>query len=186
MIRASCSRCTSLPSLSQVTTDYSRYDAVPHQTTLHLVNNFVLQTTRFLNRFSAVCEEKLSDVSKNIQHLETQLSIIEAKLDSIEDAGADDVPPPAPEPAPAAPAPAAGGAPPPPPPAPDDEPPPPPPPIEDAPPEKKVKDDPRYNRFIKLLNMGVPLQAVKNKMGVEAPELVRTAQPGIYSCSHRS
>ena len=45
-----------------------------------LVNNFVLQTTRFLNRFSNTCEEKLSEVSSGIQSLEISLSIIEAKL----------------------------------------------------------------------------------------------------------
>jgi hypothetical protein len=54
---------------------------VPHQTTLHLINNFVLQTTRFLNRFSNVCEEKLATVSRDIQGLEISLSIIESKLD---------------------------------------------------------------------------------------------------------
>ena len=60
------------------------------------------------------------------QHLETQLCIIEAKLDSIEDAGPDDAPPPAPAPAPLPDpaAPAAGGAAAAPPPLPGDEPPP--------------------------------------------------------------
>lgn len=157
--------------MDHVATDYSKYDAVPHQTTLHLVNNFVLQTTRFLNRFSNVCEDKLATVAKNIQNLETTLAIIEAKLGSIDDSddapvasqGTDIVT------APAAPGGNADGAPPPPPPAADETQPPPPP--EPAAPEIKVKDDPRYGRFSKLLNMGVPLQAVKNKMAVEAPGL---------------
>jgi len=65
----------------QVATDFSKFDPVPHQTTLHLVNNFVLQTTRFLNRFSNTCEEKLAELSSDIQSLEISLSIVEAKLD---------------------------------------------------------------------------------------------------------
>ena len=67
--------------LVQVATDFSKFDPVPHQTTLHLVNNFVLQTTRFLNRFSNTCEEKLAELSSDIQSLEISLSIVEAKLD---------------------------------------------------------------------------------------------------------
>jgi hypothetical protein len=76
--------------LLQATTDFSKFDPVPHKTTLHLVNNFVLQTTRFLNRFSNICEEKLAVVAKDIQSLEISLSIIESKL-QIE--GLDDPPP---------------------------------------------------------------------------------------------
>ena len=72
---------------------------VPHQTTLHLVNNFVLQTTRFLNRFSLTCEEKLAEVSSGIQSLEISLSIIEAKLKI---KGLEAAPATAPAPAPAA------------------------------------------------------------------------------------
>ena len=50
-----------------------------------IVNNFVVNTTRFLNRFSKIVDEKLLKVSNNISRLETTLSILEAKLDSVPD-----------------------------------------------------------------------------------------------------
>lgn len=145
---------------------------VPHQTTLHLVNNFVLQTTRFLNRFSLTCEEKLAEVSSGIQSLEISLSIIEAKLKI---KGLEAAPATAPAPAPAAApvqaaAPSTGAS---------------APPVAQATPQAvaepepepvqpagvKVKDHPSYKRFVKMLDLGVPLQAVKNKMLAEAPDL---------------
>ena len=140
---------------------------VPHQTTLHLVNNFVLQTTRFLNRFSITCEEKLAEVSRGIQSLEISLSIIEAKLKI---KGLEAAPATAPAPAPAAPPVQAA--------APSTA-----PPVAEATPQTepepepvqpagvKVKDHPNYKRFVKMLDLGVPLQAVKNKMTSEAPDL---------------
>ena len=150
-------------------TDFSRFDPVPHQTTLHLINNFVLQTTRFLNRFSNVCEEKLANVSRDIQGLEISLSIIEAKLniDGLDEKvpGATAAAPPAVAPAvaprvPPADLAAGAGA------GPEPEP-------EMAAPvaSTMVKEDPNYKRFCKMLDLGVPLQAVKNKMAVEMPDL---------------
>ena len=130
-----------------------------------------------MNRFSNVCEEKLANVSRDIQGLEISLSIIEAKL-NIDGLG-EKVPGAVAggsAPAPAAPAPPSGGGgaagagaetgveqg------------------VEQGPePEPevavaattRVKEDPNYKRFCKMLDLGVPLQAVKNKMAVEAPDL---------------
>lgn len=47
------------------------------------LNQFIAHTVRFLNRFSTVCEEKLAGLSLRIQQIETTLNILEAKLSSI-------------------------------------------------------------------------------------------------------
>ena len=63
--------------------DFTQVNPVPLRKTVLLVNNFVANTVRFLNHFSNTCEEKLTNVSNNISRLEIQLSILEAKLNSI-------------------------------------------------------------------------------------------------------
>jgi WASH complex subunit CCDC53 len=143
---------------------------VPIQKTLLLINNFVLNTTSFLNNFTEVCEKKLSGVSGKLSELEILLAVLEAKLDSIP--GIDDgvapssaasVPaestasssapaaadPAATTPAAAAPAPAVVE------------------PVAAAAADNgmvAVKDHPDYKPFAKLLKVGVPLQAAKNKL----------------------
>jgi WASH complex subunit CCDC53 len=57
--------------------------SLPHRRTLTHVNNFIISTTQFINRFSFLCEEKLSKVSRDIQRLEIVLAMLEAKLRSI-------------------------------------------------------------------------------------------------------
>lgn len=47
------------------------------------MNNFIVNTTKFLNRFSNECELKLADVSNRITNTETSLSVLECKLRSI-------------------------------------------------------------------------------------------------------
>lgn len=39
--------------------DYSKVDAVNIKKTIAFVNNFAINTTQFLNRFSYICEQKL-------------------------------------------------------------------------------------------------------------------------------
>ena len=65
--------------------DLSQLRPIPIRKTLLLINNFVSNTTRFLNHFSAVCEEKLARVANNLTRLEVQLAILETKLNSIPD-----------------------------------------------------------------------------------------------------
>ena len=48
-----------------------------------IVNNFVINTADFINKFSMICERKLNKISQQIQRLEIVLAILEAKLDSI-------------------------------------------------------------------------------------------------------
>ena len=63
--------------------DYTLVEPLPYKKTLCYVNNFIINTTQFLNRFSYLCEQKLGKVSRDIQRLEITMSILEAKLNSI-------------------------------------------------------------------------------------------------------
>lgn len=75
--------------------DLSQLRAIPLRKTLLLVNNFVSNTSRYLNHFSAVCEDKMATISHKLTHLEIQLAILETKLNSIPDldhvAGTEDI-----------------------------------------------------------------------------------------------
>ena len=62
----------------------STKNPMPIQTTVLLLNNFIGQTSSFLNQFALTCERKLSTVSSRISNMETTLSIIETKLQSID------------------------------------------------------------------------------------------------------
>jgi len=157
--------------------DYSRVEGISSTKTLSAVNSFVINTTQFLNRFSYVCELKLNDISRHIQQLEVSLALLEAKLQSVP--GLNDAVGGAPLPAPAA---ISSGA---------------PPagsdhanaigevpapaiaseahvPAEPEKPVLKMKDDPRYARYFRMLVVGVPMAQVKQKMMAEGypPEIL--------------
>lgn len=63
--------------------DPSRIKPVTLQKTLLLINNFVVNTSIFLNSFSESCEKKISAVSSKVTELEILLAVLEAKLNSI-------------------------------------------------------------------------------------------------------
>jgi hypothetical protein len=67
---------------------------IPIQTTLLFVNNFVVNTTKFLNTFSEACDIKLTNISTKINNLDIVLSVLEAKLNSVPGLETDDIPPP--------------------------------------------------------------------------------------------
>ncbi|XP_008515859.1 WASH complex subunit 3 isoform X1 [Equus przewalskii] len=69
--------------------DLTKVPAIQQKRTVAFLNQFVVHTVQFLNRFSTVCEEKLADLSLRIQQIETTLNILDAKLSSIP--GLDDV-----------------------------------------------------------------------------------------------
>ena len=176
--------------------DFTQVSAIPLRKTVLLVNSFLVSTAQFLNHFATTCEEKLTAVGGKITTLETTLSILEAKLDSVpglkgitaaQDPGdggggktgaAGSA---APAPAPAAAGAGTDGAAPPPPPAgaPPAAPPPPPagaPPAAAAPaagaaahPPGTVlcKNHPDLARYFKLLRMNMPAENIKQKMSVE-------------------
>ncbi|XP_042498096.1 WASH complex subunit 3-like isoform X2 [Macadamia integrifolia] len=55
---------------------------VSDQRTLYLVNIFIMDTTRFLNHFSALCEEKLVNVHRRMLRLDSSLTLLEEQLRS--------------------------------------------------------------------------------------------------------
>nr|DBA30975.1 TPA: hypothetical protein GDO54_006895 [Pyxicephalus adspersus] len=63
--------------------DLTKVPAIQQKRTVAFLNQFVVHTVQFLNRFSTVCEEKLSTLSLRIQQIETTLNILDAKLSSI-------------------------------------------------------------------------------------------------------
>ncbi|KAG5267801.1 hypothetical protein AALO_G00225900 [Alosa alosa] len=171
--------------------DLTKVPAIQQRRIVAYLNQFVVHTVRFLNRFSTVCEEKLATISLRIQQIETTLSILEAKLSSIP--GLEDVRveggaerPAATEAngpvAPSASATGHTGTPAAPPPAPAE-------PLHQTPEpaaEPKVESvesnamtvakDPRYARYLKMVQVGVPVMAIKNKMVLEGldPNLLDT------------
>lgn len=61
----------------QTQIDYTKVDPIPYRKTVAYVNNFVINTTQFLNRFSYLCEKKLNDVASGIQRLEVTMQLLE-------------------------------------------------------------------------------------------------------------
>ncbi|KAI8791612.1 WASH complex subunit CCDC53 [Biomphalaria glabrata] len=161
--------------------DYTKVEAISQKRTIAFINHFITHTARFLNRFGNVCEEKLEHLHGRLQQLEISLSILEAKLSSIpgletvtvsQSTSATPAAQPSTEitaPTPAAPVPSAVIA------NPQSDAPPPPPP-EETKPTNTVSQDPRYMKFFKMLQFGVPPPAVKGKMAMEGlnPDLLDT------------
>ncbi|KAF4080964.1 hypothetical protein AMELA_G00155410 [Ameiurus melas] len=67
--------------------DLSKVPPIQQKRIVAFLNQFIVHTVRFLNRFSTVCEEKLAAISLRIQQIETTLSILETKLSSIRSEG---------------------------------------------------------------------------------------------------
>ncbi|XP_062913716.1 WASH complex subunit 3 [Mobula hypostoma] len=156
--------------------DLTRVPAIQQKRTVAFLNQFIAHTVQFLNRFSTVCEEKLATLSHRIQQIETTLNILEAKLSSIP--GLENVTveatsqsqhvsngPPSDQQQPS--------------------------PMEvqknvessaqvkaDSPTENAitVAKDPRYARYLKMVQVGVPVMAIRNKMISEGlnPDLLET------------
>uniref|UniRef100_A0A5F8GUH1 WASH complex subunit 3 n=1 Tax=Monodelphis domestica TaxID=13616 RepID=A0A5F8GUH1_MONDO len=141
--------------------DLTKVPAIQQKRTVAFLNQFVVHTVQFLNRFSTVCEEKLSALSLRIQQIETTLNILDAKLSSIP--GLEDVkfeistanvnsvtngPEATPD------QPEQNN-------------------TQDSGPQKceaaaehilTVAKDPRYARYLKMVQVGVPVMAIRNKM----------------------
>ena len=138
---------------------------IPHRKVLVMINQFVVTTTRFLNRFANLCDDKLSAVSSDISKLQTTMSILEAKLSSVPglDAAASAadtsaIPDVAPEQQPVAATTSTTN------PAVPDVATPPPPAIPSGPP---AKEDPTYMAYFKLIRLGMPKEQVKLKCQAE-------------------
>ncbi|KAG9490539.1 hypothetical protein GDO78_006071 [Eleutherodactylus coqui] len=163
--------------------DLTKVPAIQQKRTVAFLNQFVVHTVQFLNRFSTVCEEKLSALTLRIQQIETTLNILDAKLSSIP--GLEEVkvethssnnianghlqPKPVPESTTAT-------------------------PPADVMQQNSINDnslakeevqaenvptvakDPRYARYLKMVQVGVPVLAIRNKMLSEGlnPDLLET------------
>ncbi|XP_038170946.1 WASH complex subunit 3 isoform X2 [Arvicola amphibius] len=142
--------------------DLTKVPAIQQKRTVAFLNQFVVHTVQFLNRFSTVCEEKLADLSLRIQQIETTLNILDAKLSSIpglEDvtvevspASVTAVPSGSHSESPSE--------------QPQDN-------VQDSRPQESevpsenvitVAKDPRYARYLKMVQVGVPVMAIRNKM----------------------
>ncbi|KAI2567599.1 WASH complex subunit 3 [Homo sapiens] len=142
--------------------DLTKVPAIQQKRTVAFLNQFVVHTVQFLNRFSTVCEEKLADLSLRIQQIETTLNILDAKLSSIP--GLDDV---TVEVSPLNVTSVTNGA---------------HPEATSEQPQNSTQDsglqesevsaeniltvakDPRYARYLKMVQVGVPVMAIRNKM----------------------
>ena len=69
----------------EMSLDLQKVKSLPVQKSLLLINNFVINTTNFLNAFAETCEKKISQVSSKATELEIMLAVLEAKLNSIPD-----------------------------------------------------------------------------------------------------
>mmetsp|Transcript_11284 Transcript_11284/g.27770 ORF Transcript_11284/g.27770 Transcript_11284/m.27770 type:complete len:450 (-) Transcript_11284:191-1540(-) len=182
-------RTASQPNLDKI-------EAIPSRKVLMIVNHFVVSTTDFVNKLLVHCEQKLGKISLDVQRLEILLRILEGKLDSIDWLPKGNKPSKAAAPAAGSQAPASGVPPPPgagvPPPPGAGVPPPPgagvPPPGTGVPPAPgapavsgspapatpaavpagpKLKDDPRYVKYFRMLKLGVPQPVIEMKMKTE-------------------
>ncbi|XP_039438168.1 WASH complex subunit 3 [Culex pipiens pallens] len=110
------------------------------------INHFVLSTVHFLNRFALDCENKFIQYEHKMQSLEASLLIIEAKLASIDALkGCSMTPQKVEVPAEAT----------------TDE-------VAQVQEEVVAQErDPRYERYFKMIQVGVPVPAVRNKISSE-------------------
>lgn len=59
-------------------------EPIPLRKTLLLVNNFIVNTVDYMNKFVVLCERKLATTTHSLQRVETVLTLLEAKLSSID------------------------------------------------------------------------------------------------------
>ncbi|XP_013181493.1 PREDICTED: WASH complex subunit CCDC53 [Papilio xuthus] len=143
--------------------DLSKVAALQQKRTLAFLNHFMITTVQFLNTFSKKCEKKLMQFEQKLEKVEAAMILLEARLSSIPEINetpqtsstaeslntseikSEDQTDPVQQ--------------------------------EDKGIEDKPEDNvsqtsetikkPEYDRFIKLVQVGVPLQAVKLKVAVE-------------------
>jgi WASH complex subunit CCDC53 len=183
--------------------DFTEVEPVPYRKTLTFVNAFVIHTVHFLNRFATLCEEKLMQVSTQIDQLgndsklhpyflyslfihlksilffvepETIMNLLEAKLQSVPEAALE----------------SSGSS------------------TQQASQQqqnsvnnvnnqqqekqvesggKKIKDDPRFAKYFTMLKVGIPIDRIQEKMMMEGvdPNILSNPDAPIprmfFSCS---
>jgi len=63
--------------------DYTNIEGIQRKRVLKFVNHFIVQMTNFLSNFAQTCDIKLLTLANKLQNLETSLVHLESKLDSI-------------------------------------------------------------------------------------------------------
>ena len=63
--------------------DYDQVEPLQRKRLLKFVNHFVLQMTNFVSNFSQTCDTKLMCISEKLVNLETSLVLLENKLESV-------------------------------------------------------------------------------------------------------
>ncbi|XP_058126645.1 WASH complex subunit 3 [Anopheles ziemanni] len=124
------------------------------------INHFIVSTVTFLNKFASDCETRFVEYEHKMQNLEASLMIVEAKLASIDVLKKPPSNPAVPDQSQTESVPKTGEG------------------VHDAdvsetqmeapsPPTETVQRDPQYDLYFKMLHLGVPLEAVKNKITIE-------------------
>lgn len=154
----------------------SEVSALPARDMVSLINEFVVSTAQFLNRFARLCDKRLAKVSSTVDRIEITMAILETKLASIPELSDGTAPaasttsissstslaPPAltqptpsevvtlppPEATPSESTPST----------------PPPPPSQPTQRALTNREDPRYAEYFRLLRLGVVPQSIKQKM----------------------
>lgn len=161
----------------QAPLDYKQIPGVPVKRTVAAVTSFVVRTTEFLNKFSALCETKLARLARDLDRLEITMNILDAKLASI--AGLEDVRAPESSSVESAPpssdshhasssampasssmdfgeasgeeaAPHSSAI-----------------EVEVDPSKPRIRDDPRYEKYFKFVRLGAPMQQIRMQMAAE-------------------
>ena len=63
--------------------DYTKIEGLQRKRILTFVNHFVVQTTHFLSNFSQTCDLKLLTLANKLNNIETSLTLLELKLNSV-------------------------------------------------------------------------------------------------------
>ncbi|GAB1867853.1 Coiled-coil domain-containing protein 53 [Camponotus japonicus] len=65
------------------TIDYTKVPPINQKRTVSFINHFITHTVTFLNKFALCCEERLFEFENKLQKLEASLEILESRLSSI-------------------------------------------------------------------------------------------------------
>ncbi|XP_059055558.1 WASH complex subunit 3 [Achroia grisella] len=146
--------------------DLSKVTALQQKRTLAFVNHFVVTTVQFLNHFMKNCEQKLMHFERKLEKVEAAMVLLEARLSSIPEANTTESAQPTQnttvksedttdqnEASPT-----------------DTE------NIKEEESKESAQSHPEYDRFVKMIQVGVPLQAVKLKVTMEGldPSVLET------------
>ncbi|CAK9794871.1 WASH complex subunit 3 [Anthophora quadrimaculata] len=65
------------------TIDYTKVPPINQKRTISFINHFIVHTVTFLNKFALSCEERLFEFENKLQRIEASLEILESWLSSV-------------------------------------------------------------------------------------------------------